>query len=73
MSSDLLVWDWLKVLSEGEIIPGVNVPGVGTPQLLEEEWPTRKQPRTETVRSFLMGGGRSGELSVLEATEENVP
>jgi hypothetical protein len=49
------------------------VPGVGTPQLLEEEWSTRKQPRTETVRSFLMGGGRSGELSVLEATEENVP
>jgi hypothetical protein len=42
LSSDLLVWEWLKVLSEGEIIPGVTMPGVGTPQLLEKECPSKK-------------------------------
>jgi hypothetical protein len=55
LSSDLLVWGQFKVLSQGEIIPGVNVPGLGTPQLLEKEWPTKTQPRTETVRELPVG------------------
>lgn len=46
-------------------IPRVNLSGVGTPHLLEVEWPTKKQPsRNNEGTSFRLERGQESSLSL---------